>query len=156
MSIKNLDSLIDELTLNLNKSINIISLYDSNDWMNYYPSDEEFNNHKNTYGYYKKLIHINDQFELYLIFWSPFAKSPIHDHPDRGCILKLLSGKLVEEVYLHKNNNINLDHTNIININNINNRSGNEILHKIINLENISVSLHLYFPPKFKQNIFNI
>ena len=69
---------------------------------------------------------------------------------------KLLSGKLVEEVYLHKNDNINLDHTNIININNINNRSGNEILHKIINLENISVSLHLYFPPKFKQNIFNI
>ena len=81
MSIKDLDNLINELTLNLNKSMDIISLYDSNDWMNYYPSDEEFNNHKNTYGYYKKLIHINDQFELYLIFWSPFASSPIHDHP---------------------------------------------------------------------------
>jgi cysteine dioxygenase len=156
MSIKSLDQLIDKLSLNLDNSLNIISSYDSNEWMNYYPNDEELNNHKNSFGYYKKLIHSNDQFEIYLIFWTPFASSPIHDHPDKGCVLKLLSGKLIEEVYSNKNNIIKHDHTNIITVNNVNNRFGNKILHKIINLENISVSLHVYFPPKFKQNIFKI
>ena len=155
MSIKDLDNLIDELTLNFDDSKNIISLYNSNDWMNYYPNDEEFNNHKNTYGYYKKLIFNNEQFELYLIFWSPYANSPIHDHPEQGCVLKLLSGKLIEEVFIN-NNSIKFDHRNIININDINNRYGNKILHKIINLDQVSVSLHVYFPPKFKQNIFKI
>lgn len=156
MSIKDLDELIDKLTLNLNDNINIISSYDSKELLKYYPSDEEFNNHKNTYGYYKKLIHNNDKFELYLIFWSPYASSPIHDHPEQGCFLKLLSGKLIEEVFTNKNNIIKFDHRNIILINDVNNRYGNEILHKIINLDELSISLHLYYPPKFKQNIFKI
>jgi len=154
MSIKDLNELIDKLTLNLNDCINIISLYDSKELLKYYPSDEEFNNYKNSYGYYKKLIHNNDKFELYLIFWSPYACSPIHDHPEQGCILKLLSGKLIEEVFLNKNKKINFHNRNIILINDINNRNGNKILHRIINLDELSVSLHLYFPPKFKQNIF--
>jgi cysteine dioxygenase len=156
MSIKDLDKLIHELTLNLDDSINIISSYDSNELKKYYPNDKEFNNHKNTYGYYKKLIYNNDKFELYLIFWSPYASSPIHDHPEQGCILKLLSGKLIEEVFINKNNTIKFDNRNYISVNDINNRNGNEILHKIINLDELSVSLHLYFPPKFKQNIFKI
>ncbi len=156
MSIKDFDKLIDELTLNLNDSINIISLYDSNELIKHYPNDEEFNNHKNTYGYYKKLIYSNDKFELYLIFWSPYASSPIHDHPEQGCVMKLLSGQLIEEVFINKNNTINFDHRNIIFVNDINNRYGNEIVHRILNLDNFSVSLHLYFPPKFKQNIFKI
>jgi cysteine dioxygenase len=156
MSIKDFDKLIDELTLNLNDSINIISLYDSNELIKHYPNDEEFNNHKNTYGYYKKLIYSNDKFELYLIFWSPYASSPIHDHPEQGCVMKLLSGQLIEEVFINKNNIIKFDHRNIIYINDINNRYGNEIVHRILNLDNFSVSLHLYFPPKFKQNIFKI
>ena len=156
MSNKDLDKLIHELTLNLDNSINIISSYDTKELIKYYPSDEEFNNNKNTYGYYKKLIHNNDKFELYLIFWSPYASSPIHDHPEQGCVLKLLSGELIEEVFTNKNNIIKFDHKNIISINNINNRYGNKILHKIINYDDFSVSLHLYFPPKFKQNIFKI
>ena len=156
MSIKSFEQLINELSLNLNNCINIVSLYDSNEWLNYYPDDEEFNNHKNLFGYYKKLMHINDQFEIYLIFWSPFASSPIHNHPDKGCVLKLLSGKLIEEIYSNKNNYVEYQQTNILNLNSVNNRFGNEILHKIINLENISVSLHVYFPPKFKHNIFKI
>jgi cysteine dioxygenase len=156
MSIKDFDKLIDELTLNLNDSINIISLYDSNELIKHYPNDEEFNNHKNTYGYYKKLIYSNDKFELYLIFWSPYASSPIHDHPEQGCVMKLLSGQLIEEVFINKNNTINFDHRNIIFVNDINNRYGNEIVHRILNLDNFSISLHLYFPPKFKQNIFKI
>lgn len=156
MSNKDLDKLIHELTLNLDNSINIISSYDSKELIKYYPSDEEFNNHKNTYGYYKKLIHNNDKFELYLIFWSPYASSPIHDHPEQGCVLKLLSGELIEEVFTNKNNIIKFDHKNIISINDTNNRYGNKILHRIINYDDFSVSLHLYFPPKFKQNIFKI
>jgi hypothetical protein len=156
MSIKDLDELIYDLTLNLDDSINILSSYDSRQLIKYYPSDEEFNNHKNTYGYYKKLIHSNDKFDLYLIFWYPYACSPIHDHPEQGCVLKLLSGKLIEEVFINNNNIINFDHRNIISINDINNRYGNKILHKIINLDDFSVSLHLYYPPKFKQNIFKI
>ena len=156
MNNKSLDKLINEISLNLYNCVNIVSSYDSNDWMKYHPSDEEFNDLKNTFGYYKKLIYDNDKFELYLIFWSPYANSPIHDHPEQGCVLKLLSGKLIEEVFINNNNIINFDHRNIISINDINNRYGNKILHKIINLDDFSVSLHLYYPPKFKQNIFKI
>lgn len=162
MAIKSLEQLINELVINIDNSINIdnliniVSSYNSDDWMNYYPSTEEFNKNKNLYGYQKKLIHTNEQFEMYLIYWSPFACSPIHDHPDRGCIMKLLDGKLNEELYLNKNSKIEYLKTVTININDINNRFGNETLHKIINLNNFSISLHVYFPPKFKQNIYKV
>ncbi len=156
LTIKSLGQLINELALNLNNAINILSSYNSNDWILYYPSDEEFDKNKNTYGYQKKLIHVDDHFEIYLIFWSPYSSSPIHDHPEKGCVLKLLKGKLNEELYINKNTHVEYLKTISININDINNRNGNEILHKIINLNEMSISLHVYFPPKFKQNIFKI
>ena len=53
MSIKDLDELIDELTLNLDNSINIISSYDTKELIKYYPSDEEFNTHKNSFWFLK-------------------------------------------------------------------------------------------------------
>jgi hypothetical protein len=41
MNNKSLDKLINEISSNLDNCVNIVSLYDSNDWMKYYPSDEE-------------------------------------------------------------------------------------------------------------------
>ncbi len=141
---------------NSNSILNIVSEYKSSDWKDYIPDSEFFEQNKNSYGYLKKLLFVNESFEVYLIFWSPLASSPIHDHPEKGCILKLLDGELNEELYQNKNNTIKYLETHKIKPYDINNRNGNEILHKIINSNNFSTSLHIYYPPKFKQNIYKV
>jgi len=38
----------------------------------------------------------NDHFRLVLIYWDGFAQSQKHGHPEGGCLLKVLSGSLLE------------------------------------------------------------
>ena len=111
----------------------IISNYNSNDWEKY----------KTDTNYYtKKVIYKNKDFEVILISWEKNVITPIHSHPENGCILKVLEGQL-EEDYYNTNKIIN----NVLNKNDIGYRNGGE-LHTIKALEK-SYSLHIYSPPNF-------
>lgn len=41
----------------------------------------------------------NEKFEIVLNFWKPGRASDVHGHPGRGCIFKLLAGKVEELRY---------------------------------------------------------
>jgi hypothetical protein len=105
----------------------------------------------NINGYTKYIIYSSDIFDMILIKWNKNKESKIHDHPERGCVMKILSGKLCEETY---DSNIKLLDKQILNVNNIGYRISNKILHKIIALHD-TYSLHVYIPGKYKPKYYN-
>jgi hypothetical protein len=100
--------------------------------------------------YDKFLLFENKEFSIVLIKWNKNTETKIHDHPSKGCVLRLLSGKLNEEIYTSK---LVFLKTNILNLDNISYRIGNNIIHKIIAIED-SISLHIYVPGYYKPNLY--
>lgn len=155
MSIKSLDELFNNLTPDINNIIKLLLNYNNDDWKEYINkfNQDDFNDN----SYHKLLINKNQDFEMFLIMWNPLSNTLIHDHPSKGCIVKVLDGKLYEELYHNnENNDIKFLKGNIIEEKHISNRVGNIILHKIINYYNRSYSLHIYLPPNYKQKQYFI
>lgn len=96
---------------------------------------------KNPVNYDKKIIYRNNDFELVLINWEKDSFTTYHNHPDNGCVLKVLDGKLIE---LTENKYF------VLNKNDVGFKLKNEY-HKIFALEK-SYSLHYYSPPNFYNN----
>lgn len=114
----------------------ILQKYNGIDWKNY----QKFNPER----YERAKVYQNNEFEIYIITWGPEQESPIHDHPDYGCWLKMLQGNLHETIY-------NLQEKPIENkvlvpgdVGFMHNDYG---YHKIANKSpHISTSLHVYSP----------
>ena len=106
---------------------------------------------ENDGNYYEKYcLFENESFSLILIRWNKDSFSKIHDHPDKGCIMRVLKGSLKEETYTPK---LNLISTNLLKEDKIGYKKGNKILHKIIALQE-SISLHVYIPGNYKTNYY--
>ncbi len=123
----------------------LLMKYNDLDW-EYYKS---FSHKK----YKKNLVYRNDNYEIFIICWSPGQFSPIHNHPENGCIFKIIEGEMSEYRY-----NINLD---LIELNNLTKDSIGYIdkfgTHKMYNESNKTVvSLHIYSPPNFNAKIYKI
>ena len=67
------------------------SAYNGDDWQEYLSKLNGESNHITLLQ--------NDCARLTLIRWDPFFRSSKHGHPDRGCLLKVLSGALIERRY---------------------------------------------------------
>lgn len=93
---------------------------------------------KNPINYQKKIIFRNEDYEIVLISWDYYAKTNYHNHPKNGCVLKVLSGKLLEYTP---------EETKILHTNDIGVKNHNEF-HQITALEK-SYSIHYYSPPGF-------
>jgi len=109
-------------------------------------------------GYIRNYMFIDEEldFEIILIEWKPDSISPIHNHADKGCVMLLLDGSLIETRYKETNKGIVSSSVEQIlkhNVSFIENKKG---IHKIENIsKNNSVfSLHIYSPPKHKAKIF--
>lgn len=127
----------------------ILKLYNASDYVRYLTEGKY-----NSWNYKRILINRCNLFDMYIIVWKPGAQSPIHDHPENGCFMKVLHGELDE--YLFDNNCIihsmytreekyigfmKKDHT----------------LHSIENNTNsIAISLHIYSPPNAKTKIYDM
>ncbi len=97
-----------------------------------------------SHEHYKKiLLHQVDEFEIVLICWLPHQKTPLHKHPKNGCLMKLFKGSL-QDVRLVDDRSIE----SIVKENDITYIEGGEI-HTISNLEEKSISLHVYAPGGF-------
>ena len=141
--INNLSELGNEITNSLtnNRLINldhIVKQYNGNDWYDYIHVKDP---------YYKELVYRNNLIDIFVITWSANESSKIHSHPENGCLMKILYGSLTEEKY---DDDLRLIQTNLFNLNSVSYIEGNKILHKIINQNKISVSLHIYSPPNFR------
>jgi len=138
MNIKNLKELGDIVSNELinNKNLkdlsDILNQYDGNDWLDFIRITETYNKHS---------VYKNDLIEIYIITWSFNQSSPIHNHPQNGCLLRLLSGNLCEEIY---DSDLNFKTRNRLAKNDISYMEGNKIVHRIMNYDQISVSVHIY------------
>lgn len=95
-------------------------------------------------NYKRNLICSSNCVDIYLICWKKGQKSKIHDHPEKGCIMYVLSGKLTENIY-HRDFNEKLSYisSKILNENDVAYNFGIKILHQII-AESDTMSLHIY------------
>jgi len=137
---------LDIITKNILESI--VNQYDGNDWEDYI----DVNFAKTNYN--KKCAMKNDKIQLYIITWNINSESKIHDHPENGCIMKLLSGKLYEHTYFNDNNQLYFLGKKKIMEGDISYRESTKIIHKISNDANISVSLHIYLCEPNFQHLF--
>ncbi|KAF2275821.1 cysteine dioxygenase type I [Westerdykella ornata] len=99
----------------------------------------------------------NGKSNLLILVWTPGKGSPVHDHANAHCIMKVLKGRLVETRYMwptvHLNNGerrpLQIEKETIYNENEVTYMSDKLGLHKIRNPDEkeYAVSLHLYTPP---------
>jgi len=96
----------------------------------------------------------NKNFEVYLICWLENQESRIHNHPEQGCVLKLLEGSLEEQLFFKEDENLRKYREKNILLNTVSYTHDIFGFHKIKANEN-SVSIHVYSPPDFAPTFFN-
>jgi len=134
--LKKIDWLITDICTIINSSNIYKELADNNfiEW-----KEEHYNK--------KRIDNLStEDFDMYTISWMSGQMSPIHDHPQYGCIMFLISGTLEEKLY---NKKLELVKTTIIKgpyIGYIDNKIG---FHSIKCIDK-AVSLHIYSPGKYK------
>ncbi|TGO37293.1 hypothetical protein BHYA_0101g00430 [Botrytis hyacinthi] len=119
-------------------------------------------------GYTRNLVDEgNGKSNLLILVWSPGKGSPLHDHADAHCLMKVLSGTLSETQYTFPSTSTSTSSTpspsapqasntpptiiktTTYTTNQVTYMSDDLGLHRISNPdpENVAVSLHLYTPP---------
>jgi hypothetical protein len=107
---------------------------------------------KNSESYYTKYIIKSDElFDLIYIKWNEKSFTKIHDHPNKGCIFKILSGCLIEECYDNNEKYISFENINFLSKNMVSYKISKKKLHKII-ASSDTESLHIYIPGKYSPN----
>jgi len=102
--------------------------------------------------YTRNLIY-SDQtnYSLILLCWGAGRESKIHDHPSRGCFLKVLRGTIRETIYgVYPERNEICERSDIVHLaGSVSFMSDDIGLHKISNPsdDQPAISLHLYVPP---------
>ncbi|KAF5681203.1 cysteine dioxygenase [Fusarium denticulatum] len=105
-------------------------------------------------GYTRNLVDEgNGKSNLLVLVWSPGKGSPIHDHGNAHCLMKILKGNLTETRYAFPNENEQDKPMDIIGERTYKENSvaymADELgLHRVSNRgSDFAVSLHLYTPP---------
>ncbi|GAD95892.1 cysteine dioxygenase [Paecilomyces variotii No. 5] len=140
--------------------ISLARKYVSNpsDWIRYFYNDPSKNYTRNA------IENINHKANILLLVWNPGKGSPIHDHADAHCIMKVLSGELHETVY--ETPDTESGHTKPLIVKSSTTHKTNEVtyisdkigLHRVHNPSSnkVAVSLHLYTPPNAADYGYNI
>lgn len=111
------------------------------DFSKYPPSKER---------YQRYVLYCNETFEIVLISWGKDIKTKNHCHPENGCLLGVLKGKLLEHRSTHQDK---IYSTQTLNLNEIGYMHCDLGVHQVININNdVSYSLHIYSPPGFYNN----
>ncbi|KAJ5540142.1 Cysteine dioxygenase [Penicillium frequentans] len=171
----NLECLVDDIKQHLGESGGISSeevdeeylislarkyISDPSDWIEYFYNDTSKNYTRNA------IENINHKANILLLVWNPGKGSPIHDHANAHCIMKVLAGQLHETVYYAPETDskeakpLAIKSANTFGMNEVTYISDDIGLHRVHNPHptQIAVSLHLYTPPNaadYGYNIFN-
>ena len=130
-----LENLLNDIDLNSNvsKLRKDIEKYNGDDWRRYISFDEN--------KYKRNIVCRGKYVEIVLICWRGGQYSDIHGHPKMGCLMKVLEGNLIEQIF---NKNKTLVKQNHRKTGDISYMEDNEILHKVINKMEDSFTLHIY------------
>ncbi|KAJ5167673.1 Cysteine dioxygenase [Penicillium canariense] len=131
---------------------------DPSDWIQYFHNDRSKNYTRNA------IESINHKANILLLVWNPGKGSPIHDHANAHCIMKVLAGELHETVYKIPDNRpgdslpLEVKSANTYGMNEVTYISDDIGLHRVHNPSSsqIAVSLHLYTPPNAADYGYNI
>lgn len=113
-------------------------------------------------GYTRNLVDEgNGKSNLLILVWTPGKGSPIHDHADAHCLMKVLKGSLLETRYNYPkalNTAPMAIKETAYTENEVTYMSDELGLHKISNPDphHLAVSLHLYTPPNAAREGCNI
>ncbi|KAI1376931.1 RmlC-like cupin domain-containing protein [Hypoxylon crocopeplum] len=130
---------------------------DSKDWSKYALADASM-------AYTRNLVDEgNGKANLLVLVWTPGKASPIHDHGNAHCLMKILRGNLTETRYDFpdgdKDKPMQVKSEQVHKENAVAYMADELGLHRVSNQgSDYAVSLHLYTPPnvaKFGCNIFN-
>lgn len=106
--------------------------------------------------YKRRLLYNDDNIDVFLIGWDRKQASKIHDHPENGCVMRVLKNEVSEETYLIRDARMEkLSYKNL--------KEGqaghikkDTILHRIFNETDArSLSLHVYSPPNYKTKYYD-
>ena len=112
---------------------------------NYFETDYKKYIILNEFKYNRERIYIDDEIEVFIITWNKNQETKIHNHAKNWCFLKILEGSLVENVFNF--DNLNKSGTKILRKGDISYMDDSIGLHSVKNLDDISVSIHIYSPP---------
>lgn len=150
--ISSLTKLIENLKTNIHKYYSIKNLcaslknYNGLDWYDYIKYSD--------ISYQKIYIYRDEIFDIIIICWKKGQHTKIHDHPERGCLMKILYGNLIENTFIMKENELKNINTNELTVDDVGYKESNVILHNIYAPVD-SVSIHIYCPgnyiPKYYQ-----
>lgn len=126
--------------------------YKGNDWYDYklkhspLPTTECIDNYMKIPIIFKELE--NEKFKnlygMYLVVWNPFCETSIHNHPEGGCLMKILEGQIIQHKF---SNNEMLKCSDDLKCGDISYINDNIGLHRILNNKmKYAYSLHLYSP----------
>lgn len=106
--------------------------------------------------YKRKLLYSDDFIDIFLIGWAQKQGSKIHDHPENGCLMRVLNNELCEETYVK--NQEKLEKLSFKRL--VQGETGHikkcTVLHRIFNeSEEKSLSLHVYSPPNYKTKYYD-
>lgn len=163
MDLKTLFIQIDNLLQDNEKTVfdcqSILSNYNSLDYLHFITKEEIDKLHDEKIDYIKISIpsmnnYLPHFFDPYLLVWSNNKFSKIHDHPEKGCVLKVLKGSIKEIRY--SNPNLQKISENIVNEGETSYIHNNQGFHKVKNNDKtkMSISLHIYSPKDFIINYF--
>jgi hypothetical protein len=94
-----------------------------------------------------------DIYGMYLVVWNPYCETSIHNHPEGGCLMKILEGSITQHKF---RSNEMLTETQELHKNDICYINDNIGLHRISNNNmNYSYSLHLYSPALLDSEVNN-
>ncbi|KAL3494671.1 RmlC-like cupin domain-containing protein [Aspergillus germanicus] len=131
--------------------ISLVKKYEASEggWTRYYHNDPSKNYTRNA------IENINHKANILLLVWNPQKGSPIHDHANAHCIMKVLAGNLTETVYYAPEKGS--DGSKPLEIKSETTHFTNDVtyiaddigLHRVHNPHptKVAVSLHLYTPP---------
>lgn len=107
-------------------------------------------------NYKRTLLYTDEYIDIYLIGWNKRQGSKIHDHPDNGCVMRVLMNELYEETYLIKKDGLERLCIKKFNVGETGHIKKSTILHRIFNeTDESSLSLHIYSPPNYKTKYYN-
>jgi cysteine dioxygenase len=92
----------------------------------------------------------NSEIEFVIITWKKGQSAPLHNHPEHGCIVKILQGNLTEFLYDFKRELKNVKHCGVNSVTYMDDTIG---LHEVVATED-TVSLHIYSPPNYTPAFF--
>ncbi|KAJ6028244.1 Cysteine dioxygenase [Penicillium herquei] len=131
---------------------------DPSDWIEYFNNDTSKNYTRNA------IENINHKANILLLVWNPGKGSPIHDHANAHCIMKILAGQLHETVFhtpetgSKESKHMSIKSATTYGMNEVTYISDDIGLHRVHNPHptQIAVSLHLYTPPNAADYGYNI